>query len=132
MANTTHITMLATVVKSTVATTPPQSSTSTSELDVAVEANNNYEPMKMVLAVLGCIALAMFLSMVGWYFWSKRQQEQAAMRKLKEEALDEIFGKPGQERGSTSDGFVDVDLESANTVKQPKRNTRWSFAGYFN
>lgn len=124
--------MLATVVKSTVATTPPQSSTSTSELDVAVEANNNYEPMKMVLAVLGCIALAMFLSMVGWYFWSKRQQEQAAMRKLKEEALDEIFGKPGQERGSTSDGFVDVDLESANTVKQPKRNTRWSFAGYFN
>ncbi|KAF2450214.1 hypothetical protein P171DRAFT_438900 [Karstenula rhodostoma CBS 690.94] len=100
------------------------------ELEAAQAANEKYNPFKVILAVLGILALQMLFIVIVYFAWSRRQKKKALeQRNSKDFAMVELFGGSQHVKGLNKDDFEDVDLKSGDRKK--KAVTRWSFARHF-
>ncbi|KAF9729368.1 hypothetical protein PMIN02_007851 [Paraphaeosphaeria minitans] len=102
------------------------------ELEAAQAANDRYNPFKIVLAVLGILAINMLFFTIVWFAWYRghRQRNKALERQNpKDVAMTELFGSSQQLKGQKENDIEDASSRSDERSK--KGFTRWSFSGYF-
>lgn len=99
------------------------------ELEAAQAANEKYNPLKVLIAILGVLAVIMFFFAIAWFAWQRRrrQKEEALEQQTaKDVAMVELFGGSQHVKGLKDEDFEDVDLRDQERRK--KGVTRWSFA----